>query len=32
MPISPEDRARQNIDELLTDAGWIIQDKKAVNR
>jgi len=31
MPITPEDRARQNIDKLLTDAGWIGQDKRAAN-
>src|SRR5438477_2924483 len=31
MPITPEDRARQRIDRLLTDAGWIVQDKRATN-
>ncbi len=31
MPITPEDRARQNIDKLLTEAGWIVQDKRATN-
>ena len=31
MPITPEDRARDNIDKLLTEAGWIVQDKKATN-
>jgi type I restriction enzyme R subunit len=31
MPITPEDRARQNIDRLLTGAGWIVQDKRATN-
>jgi RHS repeat-associated protein len=31
MPITPEDRARENIDELLTGAGWIVQDKRATN-
>jgi len=31
MPITPEDRARQNIDKLLTDAGWVVQDKRAAN-
>lgn len=31
MPITPEDRARKNIDKLLTDAGWIVQDKQATN-
>ena len=31
MPITPEDRARQNIDKLLCDAGWIVQDKRVAN-
>jgi type I restriction enzyme R subunit len=31
MPITPEDRAPENIDELLTDAGWIVQDKRSTN-
>jgi type I restriction enzyme R subunit len=31
MPITPEDRARENIDKLLTDAGWIVQDKRSTN-
>src|SRR5713226_8905012 len=31
MPITPEDRARQNIDKLLTDAGWTVQDKRSTN-
>ena len=31
MPITPEDRARQNIDKRLTDAGWLVQDKRATN-
>lgn len=31
MPITPEDRARQNIDQLLTEAGWLVQDKRAAN-
>jgi type I restriction enzyme R subunit len=31
MPITPEDRARQNIDSLLTDSGWVVQDKRATN-
>src|ERR1044071_6048847 len=31
MPITPEDRARQNIDKLFSDAGWTVQDKKSVN-
>lgn len=28
MPDSPEARTRQNIDRLLTDAGWIVQSRK----
>jgi len=31
MPITPEDRARENIDKLLTDASWIVQDKRSTN-
>jgi type I restriction enzyme R subunit len=31
MPITPEDRARQNIDQLLAAAGWIIQNHDAAN-
>jgi|SRR5271166_2959303 len=31
MPITPEDRARENIDKLLSDAGWVVQDKRATN-
>ncbi len=31
MPITPEDIARQNIDRLLTDSGWIVQDRKDAN-
>src|SRR5580693_6203120 len=31
MPITPEDRARQNIDKLLLDAGWVVQDKRSTN-
>jgi hypothetical protein len=31
MPITPEDRARANIDKLLTDAGWVVQDKRSTN-
>src|SRR5438034_9284115 len=31
MPITPEDRARQNIDKLLADAGWIVQDMRQSN-
>lgn len=28
---TPEDQARENIDHLLTQAGWAVQDKNAVN-
>ena len=31
MPITPEDRARQAIDRLLTDADWTVQDRKSAN-
>jgi len=31
MSDSPEARARQNIDDLLTAAGWVIQDSGAIN-
>lgn len=31
MPLSPEQQARQNIDKLLTDAGWLIQDRRDAN-
>lgn len=31
MPITPEDKARQNIDRLLADSDWIIQDRKDAN-
>jgi type I restriction enzyme R subunit len=31
MPIIPEDRERENIDKLLTGAGWIVQDKRSTN-
>jgi len=27
----PEDRARANIDRLLTTAGWLIQNRNAIN-
>src|SRR5438105_644122 len=27
----PEDRARVNIDRLLTDAGWLIQNRDSIN-
>src|SRR5271165_2812644 len=31
MPINPEDRARQNIDQLLAGAGWILQNRDEAN-
>jgi type I restriction enzyme R subunit len=31
MPPTPEQKARENIDALLTAAGWIVQDRKAAN-
>jgi len=31
MPITPEDRARENIDKVLTAAGWHVQNKKDAN-
>jgi hypothetical protein len=31
MPITPEDRARETIDRLLTDAGWLIQSRDETN-
>ena len=31
MPTTPEDLARQNIDQLLSAAGWIIQNRDAAN-
>jgi type I restriction enzyme R subunit len=31
MPITPEDLARQNIDTLLSAAGWIIQNRQDAN-
>jgi type I restriction enzyme R subunit len=31
MPDSPEARARKNIDQLLTAAGWIVQSREDVN-
>src|SRR5579872_1002284 len=31
MPITPEDRARENIDKLLADAGWVVQDRRKVD-
>ena len=27
----PEDRARQNIDRMLQDAGWVVQDRSHFN-
>lgn len=32
MPLTPEQRAREQIDTLLTAAGWVIQDMAAFNR
>jgi hypothetical protein len=29
--LTPEDQARENIDRLLTQSGWAVQDKNAVN-
>ena len=31
MSPTPEEQARQNIDALLTAAGWIVQDRKDAN-
>ena len=31
MADTPEARARQNIDQLLTDAGWIVQSREDAN-
>ncbi len=31
MPITAEDRARQSIDRLLTDVGWLIQSRDETN-
>src|SRR6266849_3811096 len=31
MPRTPEDRAREQIDALLIDAGWAVQDRDSVN-
>jgi len=28
MPITAEDRARQNIDKLLAGTGWTLQDRR----
>ena len=30
--MQPEEKARQNIDQLLTAAGWVIQDREQMNR
>ena len=27
MSLTPEQKARQNIDDMLSKAGWIVQDK-----
>src|SRR5579863_5495064 len=29
--MKPEERARQNIDDLLEQAGWVVQDRKQIN-
>src|SRR6266852_2928973 len=31
MPTKPEDRARQNIDRMLAEAGWVVQDRSHFN-
>lgn len=31
MPLSPEERARQNIDGMLNAAGWIVQNRSDAN-
>jgi hypothetical protein len=31
MPITPEERARADIDRLLIEAGWVVQDKRSTN-
>jgi len=31
MPTTPEQRARQQIDALLTASGWAVQDRRAIN-
>jgi type I restriction enzyme R subunit len=31
MPLGPEDIAREQIDRMLVQAGWAVQDAKAVN-
>ena len=30
--MKPEEKARENIDRLLIKAGWVIQDRKQMNR
>jgi type I restriction enzyme, R subunit len=32
MPLTPEQRAREKIDALLTAAGWVLQDNANFNR
>ena len=29
--VQPEDQARENIDRMLANAGWVVQDKSAAN-
>jgi len=31
MPLTPEEKARINIDKLLADCGWAVQDRTAAN-
>ena len=31
MPLGPEDIAREQIDRMLEQAGWAVQDAKAAN-
>lgn len=31
MPETPEARARQKIDQLLTEAGWVVQSREDAN-
>ena len=31
MPLTPEQQARQQIDEALAEAGWVVQDREAMN-
>ena len=30
--VGPEGHARRRIDEMLTEAGWVVQDYRAINR